>query len=333
MKTLLKQLSDRLPPRVSSAGEAFAALVLLAGAILRAAGYTRSAIWFDEAVPLYRASLPFWEMLHNRSEFSGNMLWEIILRPFVWLSRELWSLRLPALLCGMGTLWLAWRMMKRLSFSGKEMAFASVFIAFFPGLIWPAQDAKQYSLLTFLFLLAADFAVEARWLGLFATCGLLTYTHLVGPAYGIGALAMAWYLHPKELKRLLGIGAGMLLSWMPYLLWSLRLPIGHLQVGQISPASLLYSLGVLMWYTTLPKLGWAYSHLLIVFGSALALITKEKRQVALVLLLAATFGSMLFVSMTFRNVMIYRTMSGLLAPIGLFLGSSLAAEFPPAGSG
>ncbi|GEM_PF-1391092 len=321
IQKVVSSLRGGATPRATSA---LAAAILLAGAILRAAGYTESALWYDEAMPLYRAGLPFWEMMTNQAEFSGNMLWEIILRPFVALNTATWSLRLPALLLGCGTLWLAFRLMRRLAFRGTERILSSVFIAFVPGLLWVAQDAKQYALLSFLLVLAANFAVDRRWPGLFAACGLLTYTHLVGPAYLLGPLAMALYLHPKDFKKIILIGLGALLAWLPYLLWSMRLPLGDYPLAPLSLVGLFYSLGMTLWFGSLPKTGWAYSGLLLVFSAVAMLFARERRQRAALILLAVPFCVILAESMALRNVMAYRPLSGLLFPLGLALGCHLA---------
>jgi hypothetical protein len=315
--------SIRVFPRPIPLSEALAAALLLAGAVLRILGYTASALWYDESIPLYRAGLPFQEMLTNRAEFSGNLLWEIILRPFVALSTAAWSLRLPALLLGCGTLWLAYRLMRRLEFRGVEMALASAFIAFLPGFIWIAQDAKQYALLSFLIVLAANFAADRRWLGLFAACGLMTYTHLVGPAYMLGPLAMALYLQPKDYKKLTLVGAGALLAWLPYLLWSMRLPLGDYPLAPLSLTGLFYSLGMLLWFGAIPQVGWAFSGLLLTFSLVVALFGKVRHQRAALLLLVAPFCAMLAESLVLRNVMAYRPLSGMIVPLGLVLGSSL----------
>jgi hypothetical protein len=308
-------------------GHLESALILAIGAIIRIAGYTASSLWYDEAVSLYRAQLPFRAMLTNPAEFSGNLLWQLVLRPFVAASDALWCIRLPALLLGLGTLWLAWRLMVRLEFGRAESIAASCFIAFLPGLIWVAQDARQYALLSFLLLLAANFAVDGRWLGLFASCGLLTYTHLVAPAYVLGPVAMALYLHRKESGKIILAGAGAVLLWLPYLLWSLSLPLGDYPVGTFSILGLYYSLWMMLWVGTISRTNIGIFVLVITLSAAAGLIGRARRQRAVLLLLAIPFAAMLVESILIRNVMAYRPLSGILVPLGLWLGTALTPAF------
>jgi hypothetical protein len=47
---------------------------LLLGAALRIGTLGYAAIWYDEAVTLYRTTIPFMQLFTNRSENSGDLL-------------------------------------------------------------------------------------------------------------------------------------------------------------------------------------------------------------------------------------------------------------------
>jgi hypothetical protein len=62
-------------------------------------------------------------------------------------------------------------------------------------MIWAAQDARPYMLLTFLFLLAVQFIMNNQWNCATACMGLMIYTHAVAPFLILGVLAVGIYLY------------------------------------------------------------------------------------------------------------------------------------------
>ena len=147
--------------------------ILALGAVIRILGTGSSALWYDESATLFRTGIPFLTLWVERSENSGDLLLELIERPLMALSHNLWLFRLPSMLAGLVSLWLVWKLMRRLDFSLPQQVLASTFVAFLPGLIWIAQDARVYGILALLILAALWFALESRWLGLLAVCGLM----------------------------------------------------------------------------------------------------------------------------------------------------------------
>jgi hypothetical protein len=191
------------------------AFILAIGAILRIAGTGASAIWFDESVMVYRSHLPFLRLWAEHSDSSGDLLLEIILRPLLALSQSVWILRLPSMLAALASLWLVWKLMRRLNFTLRQQVVTASFAAFLPGLIWVAQDARSYSVLGLLFLGALWFAIQGNWLGLLAACGLTVYAHNVGPIFAIAALMIAWYLHPAQRRNILAVALVAAYAWIP----------------------------------------------------------------------------------------------------------------------
>src|SRR5664280_1053774 len=106
-------------------------LFLLAGSVMRIATLGSAAIWYDEAVTLYRTPIPFMTLFTNRSENSGDLLLELILRPLMAIGpHSLWLLRLPALVAGLISLWLVWLLMQKLSFSLWQQIITAALVAF-----------------------------------------------------------------------------------------------------------------------------------------------------------------------------------------------------------
>ena len=144
----------------------------------------------------------------------------MIIHPLAW--GPLWLVRLPAFLFSVGAAWLAWEI------AGHKQPILFTAMALLPGLLWHAQDARAYALLSFLYLLAAWFAIKGRWLGLTAVCGLILYTHATGAAFVAGALALALFHHPRSWKKILLCGVLAAVSYIPWMsAWLQNGTTGH----------------------------------------------------------------------------------------------------------
>lgn len=175
---------------------------LVASLALRLIGFCTSSIWLDEALTLWVARQPFAQSPIN--------LWMWIERLF---TANVTTLRLPALLCGMAALYVAWRIMDRLAFTQPQRIIACVALAALPGMIWTAQDARYYALMQLLTLACLYFAIEERPLGLAACIGLLAFTHPTGPVYA--AVAILPVLLSRN-RKILYAGLG-LLPWLVFI--------------------------------------------------------------------------------------------------------------------
>jgi hypothetical protein len=190
------------------------ALFLSAALAVRLTGLNAAAIWFDEAISKYRASLPLATYFGDLSDFIGPNLWELILRPFA--VGPVWLLRLPALIASIVALWFAWRIMDRLAFTNAQRITAAVPMILLPGLIWQAQDARYYAGLSLIYMAALWFGITRSQIGLLACMALLPYLHPVGLTYAAGALAVAW-INGLQFRQATAIGFIALISWIPSL--------------------------------------------------------------------------------------------------------------------
>ena len=193
-------------------------LILALGGILRIATVGASSIWYDEAVTLYRSTLPFMQIYTNPTDNSGTLILDLCMRLLMPLSHSLWLLRLPSLLAALLSLFLVWKITQALDFSFRQQVWACVFVAFLPGLLWLSNDARAYSILSCVFLAAIYFAIEGHLLGLTACLGLFMYCHNVGPAYAFAAWLIALYLRPWKAQRLIFSGCLAWLAWIPGIL-------------------------------------------------------------------------------------------------------------------
>ena len=309
--------------------------ILAAGAVLRVAWTGASAIWYDEANIIHRSTIPFLTLFQETSENSGDLLLELILRPLLAISHSVWILRLPSILAGLVSLWLVWVLMQKLSFSFKQQIITAVIVACLPGLLWIAQDARTYGLLACLFLVAIYFAIEGRWLGLLAVCGLMFYTHKVGPAFAFAAILIADYLHPKETKKILLVGTGTIVAWIPAIInmlnrWIVQQPWQpHLTLSWFGFSTILafWPMKYTEWFFFIAGL--------LLIRTLFFLFHKGKengRIIPIVAWVAPILVMTAVSSVTKNNIFIYRTVMPILFPFALWLGWEMGRQKLPSPS-
>ncbi len=195
--------------------------IVAAGIALRISGLTLSAIWYDEALSLEAAKLPFLSMLDATKFTFAPPLWGVI----IWLSIQIFganelALRLPALLAGIFTFWVVYKICDDFGLTNNQKMISLLFMSLLPYQLWIAQDGRVYAITCGLYLCAAWFAFRNRWLGLTACAGLLLYAHYTSPFYLIAIYAAAAINNGFNLKRLMHVfssGAVAILSFLPWL--------------------------------------------------------------------------------------------------------------------
>ena len=306
-------------------------IFLIYGAILRIATLGSAAIWFDEAVLLYRTTIPLMQLFSNHSEDSGDLLLELLLRPIMGIDpRSLWLLRLPALLAGLISLWLVWKLMQWLQFTWWQQCLSAALVAFLPGLLWMGQDGRPYGLLACLFLAAIWFALESRWLGLVASCGLMVYCHSTGAVFAVGALAIALYLYPWKARRILISGALIAMTWLPALLRIVQNDNWADYAWGATPTFEIWAISgyVAFWTNTgTYQFFFAFTVMALTMPLLFSFFKARSRIVPLAAWSVPLIGMMLF--SLHRNVIIYRTLIPLLFPFALWLGWELGSAQKP----
>jgi hypothetical protein len=305
------------------------AFILILGAILRIAGTGASAIWYDESTLIYQSSVPIMSLWNDVTDHAGHLLLELIMRPLMVLSHSLWILRLPSMLAGLVSLWLVWKLMRRLGFTLPQQIAAASFAAFLPGLLWIAQDARSYGLLSCLFLAALWFAIEGRWLGLLATCGLMIYTHSTGPAFAVAALLIWLYLHPVEVRYRFPLISGIVIcAWLPAIIhisqtWVLQQP----WQPTLTFGWFLYCSFLSLWPIVQNGIFELIAMLVLAFTLVWLLIHVFKQEFGDIVPLGAwtlpLFGLVAVSLLTHNNFVLYRTLMPVLFPFSLWLGWNL----------
>lgn len=195
--------------------------IIVAGIVLRVSGLTSSAIWYDEALPLETAKLSFLSMLDATKYTFSPPLWATI----VWLSTKLFgtnefAIRFPALLFGISTLWIAYRIAKEFQLSHHQILASMILIAWMPYQLALAQDGRMYTLLTALILIAAWAAIKDNWIWLSISASLLLYTHYTAPFYLVAIYLMALFNGKIDIRRFRNVfisGIAAIISFLPWL--------------------------------------------------------------------------------------------------------------------
>jgi hypothetical protein len=191
------------------------ALILALGGILRTVTICSAAIWYDEAISLYRTTIPFIQLFTNGTDQSGSLILDLLLRITISFNHHsIFLLRLPSLIGGLISLWLVWVLMKWLHFTIEQKIAVSLLVAFLPGMLWLGQDARPYSIEACILLAALVFAIDRRWLGLTACCGLAIYAHTTAGCFAIGIFALAFYTYRLDRKAIIS-GIAIAISWIP----------------------------------------------------------------------------------------------------------------------
>lgn len=296
-------------------------------------------------------------------DFSPGVMWELLVWAAVQAGMPgLAAARGMAAACSLATLALAWQMSREMHMGRGQQFAAVILLSLLPGQFWMAQDGRPYSLLAMLYMAASLFAVRRRWVGTTATAGLMMYTHNAGAFYGGSALALAWLQDRRDWKKLL-LAAGAVglayLPWLPTLIWQMRNAhdywlralsladlYGSLQMAFFAgslrqaawmeyaalllPVSLL--LAVMLSLEAIIDLGrgsWAYMPGL--FLGRLAGLAPEAAEQetdgvqvgTLAVMALLPLAGMLAVSLSGRNLIYYRPLMPLLAPMALWLAAAL----------
>ena len=172
------------------------AAILVAGAALRAIGLD-AQLWFDEIATLVEfVRLPFGAIVSDYSSLNNHMFFTLQAKAATLLFGEAaWSLRLPAALFGVGSIYLIWRLARRYSQPRVALS-AAALTAFSYHHIWFSQNARGYTELGF-WCLAATIAYlsllqaprRASAIALALSIAAALYTHLTA-GFFIAALGL-----------------------------------------------------------------------------------------------------------------------------------------------
>jgi mannosyltransferase len=220
---------------------ALAALVLMAFA-LRAFRLDFQSLWRDEVdtITFATRALPRLLSTFTRPKENGP-LYFLLLRPWIALIGDSeFSARFFSLAFGVLAISLAYALGRRwLSPPGSVLG--ALLMAFSPYLIWYSQEAKMYTLITFLTMLSLCLYTEALargrwpyWAAYVVATSFCLYTHILAALViplEVILFAVWWPRHRARLRSwLLAIGC-VTLPYIPLALWEIPLLLSSYRTG------------------------------------------------------------------------------------------------------
>jgi len=159
--------------------------ILFAALALRVYGLNEG-LWLDEILTLVNyAKEPFGEIATTYDSQNQHFLYSILAHAsFLLFGQSVWSLRLPAVLFGVGSIWALYLLARQVT-STREALLSAALCAFSYNHIWFSQNARGYIGLLFFTLIASWLFVRGLneehpqlWLFYAIVAALGAYTHI-----------------------------------------------------------------------------------------------------------------------------------------------------------
>lgn len=293
--------------------------------IIRLLGLTAPALWYDEWISLYRAQLPFSAYIQNTQDYTGVNLWQIILTPFAY--GPPWMIRLPALAFAMLATGFAIKIVRQMGYTQAQERAALLTLACLPGLIWMADDARFYAGIALCYMGSAWAALTGRraWLTLAAVSAF--YVHPTGPAY----VLPAFLLLPNWKKAILpaGITAALYLPRL-YQILTVANSYGEFWTVPLTLTGFMYEYGQSLSVNTIgPFLYILFPFAALIFLLACLRSLHSTPDRIITYLAAAPLLIIVLASLTYQNVVIYRTLQPAAMGLVLLGARVLLPEKPP----
>jgi mannosyltransferase len=195
-------------------------------------------IWFDEIVTYVSyMDRSFGEILTTYDNQNNHLLYTLLARlSFLILGESVWSLRFPAVLFGVGSIWVLYLFSCEVA-TWKEGLLSAGFLTFSYHHVWFSQNARGYTALLFWTVLSSWFLIRALreaevglWLmyGLTTALGMMTHLTMAFVVVGQGVVYLvSEYGAKKENRREVWLGGFIgfaVAGLLTFQLYSLVLP-------------------------------------------------------------------------------------------------------------
>lgn len=191
------------------------------GALLRLAWIWWDPLWYDENFTLAIARLPLDRMMVAIMGDVHPPLFYLLYRPLALLDLPAWCMRIPSVLLGILSLYLAWRVFSLLVRPEVQRVAFLLFSLGASASIYYAQESRMYALLSVLLLAATWSLLERKWWLLAIFNLALLYTQNYGLLFVPGLWLAGMIREVKDWKKLTlaaGLSALLYIPWVPVLL-------------------------------------------------------------------------------------------------------------------
>lgn len=232
-------------------------VIFIVAALMRAWELWSLPLWYDECFTLIVARLPLDRMMLAIQGDVHPPLWYLTVWPMIQLGAPAWSMRIPAFIFSMLSLWMFRNILRKLDFAEVPITIALFIMAVSPWQLYYAQEARMYSEFQFLILLAFDAVLERNWLRYSITSALMLYCQNYGAffavAIGIYAMIARWH----DVVNVFLAGSAAALAYVPWLVGGLIPQMNYLRevgywIGSVSTSNLGMLLLRFFWGMTIP---------------------------------------------------------------------------------
>lgn len=276
---------DTLAPAPRGAFAAVILAIVLVTAFLMRLYNLDVGIWFDEIVAYVSyMDRSFGEILTTYDNQNNHLLYTLLARlSFLIFGESVWTLRLPAVLFGVGSIWAVYLFSCEVA-TWKEGLLSASFLTFSYHHVWFSQNGRGYTALLFWTMLSSWLLVRALreakvglWLmyGITMALGMMTHVTMAFVVFGQGvAYLVGVYDSGKENRRekwLGGLLGFVVAGLVTFQLYSLVLPQLFQWQGK-GVSSWQGTIAIAPWKSPIWMLGELFNILNIGLGSGVLLL-------------------------------------------------------------
>jgi mannosyltransferase len=159
--------------------------IVLCGAVLRIYNLGAESLWRDEAISIYLAKQPIWEMLKNRADKSHAPLYFLLLKPWVGLFGDSeFAVRMFSVSAALGSIPMIAALGTALFKDRRVGLVAAALLCFSPLHVEYSQETRMYTLAVLLALVSTHClfrlmreGTRARWICYLVSTIVLIYEH------------------------------------------------------------------------------------------------------------------------------------------------------------
>jgi len=289
-------------------------LGIFVGALLARVPLLFQPMWYDEAFTLWLAGLDWGRLIEATAGDVHPPAWYVLTKAWVdtWGMYDVYALRVLALLLGLGAIYLVYQVLGKLSAPESVQWLTTWLACFSPVLVYYSAEARMYSLLLYLILLALYNALSGYGLPFALSLLLGALTQNMFFLYAPFIAWIAWQKMGWRAVAWSGIAAAAYgVVWLPRFLVQLQNVTTAYWIPDLSPGRAVFNL-----YTLLAGPGHHESVMLVtvpfllVFVLTGAVLAWREKSYNLLLLAFGPLVLGVVLSLLLRPVLIPRVLIG-----------------------